>query len=596
MALYVYQSNRVENLVHPFAGLLAKKEGRLLQKETVLVQSIGMGRYFVTQAARLNGICANFEFIYPQNFFNNLCRQFGTDPRTSDKNQTAWNVYRLIKENHDTLPDVLKKYVDGSDELKLFKLALSIGDTFDQYTMYRTDSVNEWDKQNPVIIQNGNKKPVEEEFLWQYEIWRALSGEKTVHRAALLEELTEKIRAHKGGFTRLFALGLSNLPPFYLKLLYELAQKGDVYLMLLNPSPSYWYDIISERSFIQKEILKEYSKTQSGDHYYYMGNPLLSLYGTQGRDFYAFLLEADARSSGCFDKEFPETLLGTIQKDIFNLRDRTEFSENKTDRFTYTDGDLSLTVHGCHNRMREMEIIHDQILSFFDDDPELKPGDILVMTPSITEFEPYITAVLDTNGADGSPLPYTIADLSVADTNRMAETLIQLMALESERLTLSLLCDMLECDEVCRAYNIPLNERKTVITHLHESGFRWGIDFQDRVENAGVGYEEYSLVEAYRKLCAGISYDNETAGCSGIRPAVNFESGMLQTAGAILEYISDVSSHARMFQCRHSLVFWKEYLASLIGTFFSPAPGSEGRLSELYEAVEKISAGNSQFS
>ena len=46
-------------------------------------------------------------------------------------------------------------------------------------------------------------------------------------------------------------------------------------------------------------------------------------------------------------------------------------------------GDRSLTVHACHSPMREVEVLHDQLLAMFDADPTLKPRDIIVMVSDI---------------------------------------------------------------------------------------------------------------------------------------------------------------------------------------------------------------------
>ena len=48
-----------------------------------------------------------------------------------------------------------------------------------------------------------------------------------------------------------------------------------------------------------------------------------------------------------------------------------------------TKKDDSIEVHCCHSPLRELEVLYDHLLDWFERDPELAPRDILVMIPDI---------------------------------------------------------------------------------------------------------------------------------------------------------------------------------------------------------------------
>jgi len=48
----------------------------------------------------------------------------------------------------------------------------------------------------------------------------------------------------------------------------------------------------------------------------------------------------------------------------------------------------------CFMSMREIEVLYDNLLAMFDEIPDLLPKDIVVMTPDIESYEPYIHAGL----------------------------------------------------------------------------------------------------------------------------------------------------------------------------------------------------------
>ena len=51
---------------------------------------------------------------------------------------------------------------------------------------------------------------------------------------------------------------------------------------------------------------------------------------------------------------------------------------------------------------REVQVLHDRLLGMFERDPDLKPGDILVMAPSIEDYAFAVSAVFDGAAANMS--------------------------------------------------------------------------------------------------------------------------------------------------------------------------------------------------
>ncbi len=122
-------------------------------------------------------------------------------------------------------------------------------------------------------------------------------------------------------------------------------------------------------------------------------------------------------------------LLFQLQSDILHLRDRTEpklrqdgtpvadTPENFQPTPENGTADRSIQIHSCHSPMREIEVLRDNLLALFEEDPDLKPRDVIVMTPDIGAYAPYISAVFDAQEGDDPVIPYGIADQS---TGRMS--------------------------------------------------------------------------------------------------------------------------------------------------------------------------------
>ena len=92
--------------------------------------------------------------------------------------------------------------------------------------------------------------------------------------------------------------------------------------------------------------------------------------------------------------ELPEgeqpPLLRQLQADILHLRAR---GQGGVARGLVSSGDRSVRLHACHGPMRQVEVLHDELLRLFDAVPDLRPRDVVVMCPDLAAFAPLVEAV-----------------------------------------------------------------------------------------------------------------------------------------------------------------------------------------------------------
>src|SRR5690606_25950041 len=82
--------------------------------------------------------------------------------------------------------------------------------------------------------------------------------------------------------------------------------------------------------------------------------------------------------------------LPRLQADILHLRERGTVEHPP---LPLRPDDDSLQIHVCHGPMREVEVLHDQLLALFAAHPDLRPSDVLVMAPDIARYGPLLEAV-----------------------------------------------------------------------------------------------------------------------------------------------------------------------------------------------------------
>jgi len=152
------------------------------------------------------------------------------------------------------------------------------------------------------------------------------------------------------------------------------------------------------------------------------------------------------------------SMLSKIQGDILNLKDTGVFpldsgSELNTSNISsrsrnkvsvQPEVDTSIQIHSCHSPMREIEVLHDNLLAMFEEDPDLLPKDIVVMAPDIESYAPFIQAVFDAQTDEALRIPFTIADRGLRKESRIIEGFLSILDLKGSRLGTTRVMALLE--------------------------------------------------------------------------------------------------------------------------------------------------------
>ena len=392
----VISSNRLEILADRLAEIVRQPLATTLEVETIIVQSRGMERWVSLALAHRNKICANVWYPFPNIFLESLFHKVFPDlPETSPFNRDILS-FRILK----NLPSFLDRphftslrgyLTDDDNGLKAYQLSQRLADLYDQYLVFRPEMILQWD---------AGQDESSSDHRWQAELWRELaSGKEKQHRAYLNQEFQKRIATKPMVADRLPSriclFGISYLPPFHLHSFIGLSKLVPVHLFLLSPCREYWADILTKSQMIR---LAEKSKEKSAaDDLLHMeqGHPLLASMGDLGKEFFQLINQYDIQIEDCFASVAGKDLLTRIQSDLLNLNDpasspphriNTTHNEELEADLEGTDAntaDGSIQVHSCHSPMREIEILRDRLLDIFERNPQLKPRDVIVMTPDI---------------------------------------------------------------------------------------------------------------------------------------------------------------------------------------------------------------------
>ncbi|MDM8561212.1 exodeoxyribonuclease V subunit gamma [Candidatus Parabeggiatoa sp. HSG14] len=567
--LHIQTSNRIEYLIQALATVINSEPLPPLTKEIVVVQSKGMERWVSMGLAEQLGVFANGDFPFPNKivwqFFKKTLKSLDLSEISKfDPEVMTWSLMEILpyflEEQEFT---ELGSYLQEDDQdIKRFQLAWRIAHIFDQYVIFRPKWIAAWEKgEQPSELEKDSQAR------WQAILWRALIERYGIeHRAKLraaffnkLSRATNNLRFPK----RFSVFGLSALPPFHLEVLAELGKVIDVYIFLLNPCMEYWGDIVSDSEIAHRTAKLKEKKSTPDAQYYERGNTLLASMGKMGRDFIDMLNEYQHDSQDYFDDLTETTLLNCIQSDILHLREGSEENATLIDPF-----DKSIQIHACHSPMREIEVLHDQLLALFEEDTTLLPKDIVVMMPDIEAYAPFIEAVFATTPEESKKIPYSIADRSLRGESAVIDTFFAILELSHSRFEVSQVLAVLETEAVQKCFKLSEQDFDLIRHWIEKTGIRWGMDKTDRERMNLPAYDANTWRAGLKRLLLGYTLPgNGEHLFNDILPYDEIEGSDTLILGKLVSFVEKLFEYVQALAQPRTLPEWSEFLKKMLEDF-----------------------------
>ncbi|MGI9277364.1 MAG: exodeoxyribonuclease V subunit gamma [Endozoicomonas sp.] len=585
-----------------------------LADEQILVQSPGMAQWLRQELAEGLGIAASIDFPLPASFlWDMFVRVLPDVPKRSAFNKEAmtWKIIALLPEMVDQEAfAALRQYLaDDHDGVRLYQLAEKIADTFDQYLVYRPEWIADWEMgQDPAGITTDQP--------WQPELWRALVrktaelGQSHWHRANMHNRFLDEL--HNGQHqsklpSRLFVFGISALPPHFVETLNALGQQTDVHLLVCNPCRYYWGDEKDPR-YLARMIARKFSShqlasslpavsssTQDGfcqqglslDDPDAPGNPLLGSMGKLGRDYLHQLHALDTPDISAFVDGSEHSLLQAIQSDILELRDRN-------DHKTIPGSDRSLELHSCHSALREVEVLHDQLLAMFEQNPDLTPKDVVVMLPDVDQYSPWIQAVFgghsgsEANKDDSRRIPFSISDRSARNEHPILTGLLRLLNLDNSRCTAPEILELLEIPALQRRFDLSAEDFATLRRWVNDTGIRWGISPEHQQYFDLPPRDSNSWRFGLRRMLLGYAMPEASGLYDDTLPFEPVQGMSARLAGQLADFIERTDRLIQSINKPRTITEWIQAINTLMDTFFMPDEADEYALILVHDSLEHL--------
>lgn len=606
MSLEIFTSNDLNTLALTFADYCKAPRKDAFEPDVVLVQSIGMQRWLSMQISNYCGIYANMRFLFPNNFFGEIIDVLFEPPGdTLQKSSRDAIIWRLMQElpnlkNHDVFSFINGYLADDYLGIKLFQLSQKLADLYDQYALFRPLWVKSWAKASPEQLQSfaaytfKDNQQLQKAYLWQALLWqRCLRGQTQEYLwPFLLDKLQDKLldplctaRLPREAFV----FGLSYLPPLYVELLQIISRHVDIYLFMLNPCAKYWGDAVTKHGerAIKREAAEQYAALSPAEIAERMhvddGNRLLSNWGGLGRQLLQTLWELDLPTQESFTLPGYDSMLHVLQSDILTMTNRGRGQTTDDSLFALNEqpqafavSDRSVQVHICHTPLREIEVLHDNLLDMLAQAPDLRPEDIVVIAPDINTYEPYINAVFLSRTQNNCRLSFSISDRLLFKQGLMA-AVDMMLEINKTRFEADKVLSLLEIEVVRQAFGIEAQDLPQLEVWLKDAGIRWGLDGRHKGTAVNLKYPRKKVdypentwrygLERLLLACAmpGFMYGDAY---EGILSTAEMDFDKKPLLGALLNFIESLNYFHTEFDLTHTPEQWQTLLLRFLDTFF----------------------------
>ena len=626
----VIHGNRLEDLRALLLDYLAAHPSGVLEPEIMLVQSNGMKQWLEQgMAAHPSiGICAATRIELPAAYLWQVYRRvLGAEQvpmrMAFDKMQLVWRLYRLLPEltRRDPAYEALRRYLgEPLDARKRYQLAFALADVFDGYQSYRADWLADWQRGRDrvrahVALSSEDTRKLDDLNRWQAQLWRDLladvgpahasASRASVHQAFLAAldpdmhalKQTDSVRLGLPG--RIIVFGISSLSTQTLEALAALGQYGQVMMFVLNPCRYFWGDIEQARVWQQRSATRgQASDVLSGAASASSAQELLASWGKQGRDYLHLLSDFDqtglrnhqlARVDVFFDpveSTGRPKQLAQLQSGILNLEPAS------AEPLPLAPDDDSICLISTYSAQRELEVLHDQLLTWLNADPDLQPRDVMVMVPDMADFSAQVRAAFGRfKPGDARFIPYTMADPGESGSP-ILQALRQLLGLPTSRLSLLEWNALLEVDAVRNRFGLSQADVERLSAWLTQAGVRWGLDSAHRVRSGlsedTPGLDQNSWAFGLRRLLLGYAFDKDCEQAwQGVLPEPAVGSLDAPLVAKLLDWLEAIEHSIAVLSVPHSPDRWVSVLFALAERFLAPVDAAQERqLLVMLEALE----------
>jgi exodeoxyribonuclease V gamma subunit len=509
-----------------------------------------------------DGIVANVEFSYPGTIVGLLQPERSREPDPWSFDRLTFAVLAVI-----TAPDAGRFGIPFDVESEPLLAARRIAGLFDGYHVRRPAMILEWEREKPnrVLSPTANDEVTDGQPLpdalrdgdrWQVDLWRAVRqrigqpsppGRASVDsplQAGHPPRTDHEKQDHDRQGEHLLVAGLQSLSLHQLECLERLGATADVEALLIHPSPGLhdrWALSLPRPSPGKPPRRRQDPDLPDGV------DQMVATWLSGSHDLQELVAAQGIAAT-------PPTVAATAPTNLLERLQRTVTLGCEAEPAAHDlASDRSVVIHRCHSLSRQAEVLHDALLHAFAEIGDLKPHEVVIVSPCLEQAAGHLEAVFarkvpgcdEAGNGTGLRLPLVIADRGLREASEAAELLTRLLTLAGSR------CGQ---EDVLAVAGHPLVRQRfgidddTVVSWselIERAGVRWGLDAAHRRRHGLTlvgGGDVHTWKQGLERMLLGatLADDAQQAAIGGITPLDALDPDDLKSIGPLVEILDVV--------------------------------------------------------
>ena len=568
----LYSSNHLEVLAAQLIEAYSRDKESISIFETtqIITQNKATNEWLTRFLTEHLGIFANYHFSFAHEFIETVfsrCYYYEQSVQKEtyqyDINDLTWFIFAFLQEQ-SRQQDKRLPFTFNSDKI-CYLFAEKMALIFEKYDLYRTNNLDQFIRQ--------------ETPKWQQALWQELqSVQDYLPRFQLWQNFIKKSSDQNLMKTilprHLFIFNVPFLPPLYLEFFQKISAFCQTHFFLLNPSKELWFN---------ETKTKQRNVNTKQNSFKIERNSLLQTYAKETKALLKIIVSdmqlTDDYGFALFFDHQDKHLLADLKQSI--LSDKPfEVATTNTDYFQ------SLQLHSCHNEIRALSVAKDLILSILENNPALEPADILVLTPDLDKYLPFIDPIFSQE-----PKLHVHQTLqNNADQQHLASAWCALLLFPLQNFTINDVFELLNFTPFQKKLAIKEYDLKKIKAWLVDVGVKWGFDLDEKTTNDNF-INEYSWNQAIERILLGMTMWLDPK--QPYNGYFVYDQIAHDDLGLIIKIIDFIKKLKTLFLYKEKnitkqslgLTDWANFITELQNQFFTDPPGE--KISQLITRLNK---------
>tara|TARA_Y100001970_G_C14252851_1_gene873095 strand:- start:3079 stop:6342 length:3264 start_codon:yes stop_codon:yes gene_type:complete len=512
--LTIYSSNKAEFLANLLAEKISEKPKDIFETQEILINNWTMSLWLKEEISLRNGISSLCEFPLAGKYIHNTVNKI---LGINKDYEYEWTDKRLVWEILDIIPR-LDKYEEANEILNIIKtikddnltinnslwnFANTIAETYEKYFIYRPFMIKNWWDNN---YNFKNIIDIKTKEYWQPLIIQLLKERKShppfpIKIINAIEKINNNQIKQLSFPNKIYIFGITHLAPIQINFIKSFSSIIDIDMFITAPSPDIW-KILLDSNYQSKDCINisdssinmnrierilgrhigEFQQIIEGTGEYQKG---------EFRDNKIYILN---KVRAVKEKRKPY-LLEQIQDKLISLNNY---------KLSADINDDSILFIGCNGIRNQIEIVKYKILDILSKNKDLDLRDIIIISPQINIFKPFIPSIFNAEGIEDVKIPYYISSEENQINIGIYRLILDLIRISLDKFSLLSLDILLSHKEIKDAYNLSEEDINKILNLLKDSGFSGGINKSEKN-----GLSEKTLEWCIDRMLLGILYDDE---------------------------------------------------------------------------------------